>query len=308
MKAIHSLFILLFSVFSFGVAQAQCSGTLSLTGTDPSFTITSSNSSGPNTSYLWDLGDGSTSTTPQSVSHTYAINGIYWVTCYFTDSVNMCSDVDTIQVTVTNAVGQCDASFSITGNGPSYVFTPINTPSSPPGYYYFDWSFGDGSTSGSSSMNGVNHTYTANGTYTVTCILYDSVFCVDTATAIITVTNVSSPSCDASFSITGTDPSFTFTPINTPASPVGYYYFSWSFGDGSTSGSNSMNGVNHTYTANGTYTVTCILYDSVFCSDTVSIPVTVSGVSGSTCDASIGYIDSNGLVSFFPLSPIPGAT
>ena len=108
--------------------------------------------------------------------------------------------------------------------------------------------------------------------------------------------------CNATFTQTGVDPTFTFTPTNTPAATSNYH---WNFGDGSYSSTLSPS---HTYTLNGTFTVTFTISDPILmCQNSYTSTVTVSSIS-QTCDASFAYSDSNGVYTFIPTSPFARAT
>ena len=127
MKKFYSLFIAIVALLSVQVANAQCTGTISYSGTDPSFTFTSTNPTGSFMNHTWDFGDGNYAYT-QNPSHTYTTNGLYTVISYYSDSLNICSDIDTIQISVMNATPNCSAAFNIaTSASPTFTFTPTVT-------------------------------------------------------------------------------------------------------------------------------------------------------------------------------------
>lgn len=122
--------------------------------------------------YLWDFGDGTTSTSP-TVTHNYATGGVYLVQltmlvvnangecCVKTVKIKVevkdCSPCDLLgDITIqTNYSGGSNASFSASGpNTPNYVY---------------QWNFGDGSTA---TGHDVTHTYGAPGTYVVSLVTY----------------------------------------------------------------------------------------------------------------------------------------
>ena len=210
----------------------------------------------------------------------------------------------TIQV----AQAQCTGTVTVSGTDPTFTFTNTNTGVTT----WYNWNFGDGTTASSASSGTTNHTYTANGTYTVIGSFYDTstaTACSDVDTVYVTVSSITNPTCNAAFSIGGNGPNFVFTPSNVPNSPLGYYNFEWNWGDGSaTQYSFDMSGVTHTYTTNGTYNVTCILYDSIFCSDTVVSSLTVTNAGGTTCNAAFMAIDSSGTHYFIPTANTTAST
>ncbi|MFK7783751.1 MAG: PKD domain-containing protein [Crocinitomicaceae bacterium] len=115
-------------------------------------------------SWLWDFGDGNTST-QQNPTHTYAADGTYTV-CLTTigscDADSVCSSV-----TVTSCANPT-ADFTESINVGVVDFTNTSSTSGTPTY---SWDFGDGQ---SSTVENPTNTYAANGTYTVCLTVSDS--------------------------------------------------------------------------------------------------------------------------------------
>ena len=113
-------------------------------------------STGAITAYLWDFGDGSTSS-EQNPLHTYASDGTYTVTLTVGIADGR-TDSHSQNVTVATPIS---AAFSAQINGLDVQFTNQSTGA----VASITWDFGDGATS-----NDVNqhHTYANSGTYTVT--------------------------------------------------------------------------------------------------------------------------------------------
>jgi 3-phytase len=117
-------------------------------------------SSGPVTSWLWNFGDGNTSTA-QNPAHEYAAPGNYAVT--LTVSSAACSDGETKTgyVVVSAVPVAAFVGAPVSGNAPLTVnFTDQSTgnPTS------WSWSFGDGK---ASTLQNPSHQYTTPGTYKV---------------------------------------------------------------------------------------------------------------------------------------------
>ncbi|HEX2899697.1 MAG TPA: PKD domain-containing protein, partial [Bacteroidia bacterium] len=132
-------------------------------------------STGNPTSWLWDFGDGNTSTT-QNPSHTYTAPGTYTVSLTVTGP-NVCTDAVTfnnyIQITepVADFVGM-----PIMGCIPLPVaFTDLSTSIYP--IISWQWDFGDGNTSNAQNPN---HVYTTPGAFTVSLIIINTAGCTDT--------------------------------------------------------------------------------------------------------------------------------
>lgn len=219
----------------------------------------------------WDFGDA-TAGTGWSTTHNYTSNGTYTVCVVGNDATGAACDTFCFPVTISgcsgssctiyttyNTVSPCQLQFYVTGG--------------PAGY---SWDFGDGV--GTATGTSPSYTYTANGTYTVCCIGYDTggMPC-DTSCFPVTISGCTGASCTIYGTYTTINPCL----MQFTASGPGVSTVSWDFGDGGTATGNSPT---HTYSANGTYTACAIGYDSggLPC-DTTCFPVTVSGCVTSSC-------------------------
>jgi PKD repeat protein len=144
------------------------------------FTDASTDSDGTIVSWLWNFGDGNTSTV-QNPSQTYAAGGTYTVTLTVTDDDGATDSVSK-PVTVTEPPNiPPTASFTYTINGLTVNFTDTST--DPDGTIVsWLWNFGDGNTS---TLQNPTHTYATGGTYTVTLTVTDNDGATDTASALI---------------------------------------------------------------------------------------------------------------------------
>ncbi|MBL0341053.1 MAG: PKD domain-containing protein [Bacteroidetes bacterium] len=202
-------------------------------------------------SYLWNFGDGSTSTL-QNPSHLYTQAGLYTVTlscvmasgCTATnvqpDFINVGSPVSAF---MSPTVAVC---------APTLV-SFINQSTSATSYL---WDFGDGTYS---TQQDPSHIYNIPGTYTVTLISTSGAGCSDT---LIKVDYISVPGTFSDFSLTSqTNCLQTFAQfIDQSINATSWF---WNFGDGFTS---TLQNPSHVYADTGSYTVTLITTDSVGCS------------------------------------------
>lgn len=211
------------------------------------------------TNWLWDFGDGNTST-QQNPTHTYAATGVYTVCLTTVTACGADSSCTTVNVTVCS---NPTAAFTDTNNDPSFDFTDGSTTT---GVVTYSWDFGDGNTS---TQQNPSHTYVDNGTYTVTLIITDDCG-VDSVQTTVTVNNGCTDPV-AGFTQSGSEPTFTFTNTSTSSTNTTY---NWDMGDGTTY---TTQDANHTYTANNTYTVTLIVTDDCG-ADTTTQTVTVSTI------------------------------
>jgi PKD repeat protein len=229
-----------------------------------SFTDQSAEGSNAITEWLWDFGDGNTST-DQNPTHTYNTAGDWTVTLTVTDG-HGCSDAET-KVDYIDANDGPTADFSA---DPLSCCTPLEvsfTDQSAEGSNAITewlWDFGDGNTSIDQNPT---HTYNTAGDWTVTLTVTDTHACSDTETKVDYIVSNDGPATGFTYTA---DPircaprQVTFVDGSTAGSnPITEWL--WDFGDGITSGDqNPM----HTYTDSGLWTVTLTVTDSHGCSDT----------------------------------------
>ena len=193
------------------------------------------------TSYLWNFGDGNTSTL-QNPTHTYVAQGTYTVSLIITTSSG-CTDTFTVNQAV--RVGtKPTADFSVSPTT-QCAYQPVQfTDLSVPADEWL-WNFGDG---GSSIAQNPNYNYALPGTYTVTLIAYNN-GCPDTAVKLNHVSVLPPVSQFNAVANCSNRTEFSFTDQS-----IGPVTWLWDFGDGSPT-SNAQNPV-HTFPSLGVYTVT----------------------------------------------------
>lgn len=254
--------------------------TVGCIGDDFEFTNTST---GNATSYLWNFGDGGTSTDENPI-YSYSAEGTYSVTLTAFNA-NGC-DSSFTEVALID-IAHPDADFSAF---PTFAFCPpllvdFTDLSSPDAVSWF-WQFGNGSTS---SLQNPSHIYTESGSFSVTLVVTNANGCTDTIFAEDLI-NLSGPSGDFSFfpDTVGCPPydiTFTSTAENVTT-------YTWDFGDGSL-GTGAT--ATHTFNQIGSFIPTLILEDDNGCTftyqsaDTLEIePIIIDAGS----DVSICRFDS----------------
>jgi uncharacterized repeat protein (TIGR01451 family) len=206
-------------------------------------TISATTASGTNISYLWALGDG-TSSTGLSLTHTYEAVGNYTVVLTATNSVG--SQVTTATVTI---VDEPIAGLSISHSGPTTLgdSTTLTGSIATGTNVSYLWDLGDGT---ASILQNPTHIYPAVGEYTVVLTAtnsWGSLVQVDT----ISILDV--PISGLSLSHDGPTPLGRPTTLTaTTATGTGVVY-NWELGDGNTA---TGAHITHTYAASGTYHVT----------------------------------------------------
>ncbi len=210
-------------------------------------------SEGTITVWLWDFGDGVTSTVQHS-THLYASVGIYTVTLTTTGPGG--TDTLTRARYITATPTALEAAFigsPLTGQAPlTVVFTDTSDVGQTNSLSYV-WDFGDGMTS---TQRHPTHTYTQTGAFTVRLTVFSS-GAHDTMTKVNYV-HVDAPQVQAGFVATPTEGlaplSVNFTDMSKGVIPSGPWIstWAWNFGDGATS---SARNPTHIYTEAGVYTV-----------------------------------------------------
>ncbi len=184
-------------------------------------------STGGAVGWLWNFGDGGTSSL-QNPSHTYNAYGNFTVTLIATNGFG-CTDtiVKPNYIKVQRATISVPL-FPVRGCIP-YTISPVPVINSIDAVTSYQWDFGDG---GTSTLANPTYTYVAQGTYTVRLIITTSTGCTDTliiptavrvgSRPVVNFTAVPIPVC-------GRQP-VTFTDLSVPADQ-----WLWDFGDGGTS-------------------------------------------------------------------------
>lgn len=236
-----------------GLVTVICGGAgANFTSTDSLLTVNFNEQSGPSaTAFLWDFGDGNTST-QSNPTHVYASPGVYTVCLTVTDSCGTDSTCQSITVCPTPA-----AAFSGQGSQLSYNFTD-NSPSAASSWL---WDFGDGNVS---TQQNPSHTYAIPGNYTV-CLTITNACGSDSTCSTF---NATCPLPSAAFSDSTDGLTYYFSDLsgNSPTTWL------WDFGDGNIS--TQQNPV-HSYAMPGNYTV-CLVATSTCGTDSTCMTVSAS--------------------------------
>ncbi len=273
--------------FNIGPVKADVVAGPNTSGCAP-LTVNFTNNSNNGLSYVWNFGDGTSSTT-FSPTHTFSGPGTYTVSltasnanaCFKTDdTAYVYIHVDTNRIipdftyTVKDSCDPYIASFTNTsqdfaGGTPSYI-----------------WYFGDGTSY--SGTTPPDHNYPDTGTYKVTLVMSDALACKtpDTIVKQFTIKNfrVSAKFITPDTICIGTEFMAKSDILNGGTK-------NWTFGDGTTSTDDNPT---HSYSKVGTYTIHLVVYNSQACNgmDTFTRMITV--LAGPTAD-----------FTFAPLPPVP---
>lgn len=219
--------------------------------------------------WLWDFGDGSTST-QQNPAHTYTAVGDYSVTLTASVGSSGCS----ASVTRNLLIKIRPTTVSI--NAPSggcvpFTYTPAATIQTVDSIVSYLWDLGvPGAVF--TGANPPTYTYTSEGAYTVTLTVTTASGCTETVSVPNAVLVGSPPTAGFTF-----DPqnacasdtiSFTNTSVVTPGAEIAWL---WDFGDGTTA---TLENPGHVFLDTGLVTVMLIVTNNL-CPDTISQDLTV---------------------------------
>jgi gliding motility-associated-like protein len=246
--------------------------TTAFTGTNlnscaPPLTASFTNNSIGATSFLWDFGNGNTSTLQNPPPQTYTTYGNFTVTLT-SSSATGCSTI-LPKAAFVNVQKPTVSINSVPAFGCApYIFTPTASVSAVDGVASYSWNFGNGNTSNSATPPAQIY---AAGTYTITLTITTTGGCTATATGTVQVGSIKPV------------PAFSFVPptgcVNTPihftdASPGANKWF-WEFGDGNVDNTNTPTPT-YAYLKPGTYSVRLTAYNNG-CWDSISHPITING-------------------------------
>lgn len=158
--------------------------------------------------------------------------------------------------------------FSITSGcvGSNTQFTDFSFAPSGDSLTFWQWDFGDGTTSG---LRNPAHTYASTGLYNVTLTVTSSLGC---QTSVVKTIEIKSAPV-AEFRANDVCQGFNNTFTDLSSTPTGTIdFWDWQFGDGNGS---SLQNPTHAYSVDGTFNVQLAVMDSRGCTDTVVKPVLV---------------------------------
>lgn len=231
-----------------------------LSGCKLPHTATFTNTSSNGVAYLWNFGDGTTST-QKSPAHTYTKFGNYSVSLLVTN-INGCKDS-----LVKNELVKITAPKIVTINNLPirecipYTITPVPVIQSSEPVTGYNWSFGDGTTSTEANPS---HTYTVAGAYTVRLFVTTASGCGDSIVLKDAVKVGTKPHSEFSGNPLDVCPEvkITFTDLSSGGLIDEWF---WQFGDGGTS---IVSNPIHQYTDTGMFKVTLVT-SNFGCADTL---------------------------------------
>lgn len=227
--------------------------------------------------YEWNFGDGSplVSTSDNYEEHLYGSALItYTISVKIT---NGCNNDTTLYTTlqIMNNIGFPASNFNFYTNNPNCVSNPVQM-GAPGGYNNYVWAFGDGDST-ITSRDWTEHTYSLTGTYNVSVTITNSCGNDTTIGGSIVVDNTGS--------YNNNNLNIDVNPNNGQSCPNDIISFSmhsgsassyeWNFDDGTIVIITGQD-IQHSYTATGTYNVSCKLTNGCGLSTTVYTAVSIT--------------------------------
>lgn len=217
------------------------------------------------TSFYWDFGDGSPTSTDSFPTHTYAKPGNYMVKIF--GATPECNYVDSEMVTIIDE----DPTIKYSGR----IICKYDTVQLTASKYNdtlitsFMWDYGDGNVGNFSSSDTDYHIYRQAGNYSPSLITLDILGCYDTTANMITVPVYGPKAGFSNAAISCIREQVAFSDLSSTDGIHPISRWIWDFGDGTVDTFRSGPFV-HAYTVSNSYTVKLKLIDQVGCIDSIS--------------------------------------
>lgn len=223
-------------------------------------------------SYVWDWGDNSSTSSLTNPTHLYNTEGQYLISLVASDGVCRDTALQLVRVSV-KPTANFNVSDTLTCDTARVQFINLSN-----GASNFLWSYSDG---GSSTDVNPIHSFAPSLTpYSVKLVADNGLGCKDSLTKANLVVAKVPPAADFYISPSAviTVPNYTFSFNNlTPNS--NRFFYQWNLGDGTFD--STYNILNHKYTDTGNYAVQLIVFDtSTNCADTVIRIARIDGFPG----------------------------
>ncbi|MBV9802339.1 MAG: PKD domain-containing protein, partial [Solirubrobacterales bacterium] len=239
-------------------------------------TFTQDSSSPPGSTYTWNFGDGTTTGSRATVTHTYSSRGSYPVTLTIQTGSNTTQSTGTVNVDSAPTSAFTQSAPAVLPGATVSFDGSTSTAAAGGSIADYSWNFGDGTTGQDGhTVATTSHTFNTPGVYTVTLTTTDDLGATAAVSHQVTVDDPAAAFTSAQS--TGTTESFNAAGTTDPESTITDY--SWNFGDGSSTDAGSSPTTSHAFNGPGTYTVTLTVTDQLGLTSTSTQQVSVAPVS-----------------------------
>ncbi len=217
--------------------------------------------------WYWDFGDGNTSVLSSPV-HNYSLPGSYIVSLLVRNHTSGCDFTTQKTIRLVNVKATFFASDTVLCKGSNITFTSGLALTS---VKTFNWNFGDGTSSTSSTISTASHLYKVAGNYTVRLIITDILGCKDTLIK-PTYIRIDGPTAKFNPSLPGAclNNLITFNDLSLSDNTHPIQTWTWNYGDGNTENLTTPP-FQHNYTNPGAYFVSLKISDSNGCTDSFKL-------------------------------------
>jgi len=228
------------------------------------------------TSYIWNFGDGNTTTVATTlITHRYSAAGNYTVTLTVTDNDGLINTKTALVSVRDYPTAAFSYSPSIPDVGSTVTFDASSSAPNGGAIVSYVWNFGDGSPLTNTTNPIVTHIFSASGSYTVTLTVTDSEGLSDTETKVAYIAEL--PTALFTYSPTSPYMGDTVTFNASQSYDVDGYIVSyvWNFGDGTPQVNTTNPITTHIYIVGGSYTISLTVRDNLGLSDAATLVVNV---------------------------------
>ncbi|MDZ4757467.1 MAG: PKD domain-containing protein [Bacteroidota bacterium] len=260
----------------------NASFSVSSTSGCPPLNCTFTNKSNGASNYIWDFGDGNSSTNI-NINHIYNTAGSFIVKLYSIDSFG-CKQIDSATTTI-NVQAAPLASYTFSQQPCTRTIDFTNTST---GGLSYTWNFGDGNTD---TLFSPSHSYNSLTTYQV-LLTVTGANCSDTESIYIPldIDSLNTAVFNAD-NITGCAP----ITINFTNKSIGAVNYFWDFGDG---GVDNNTNTSHTFATAGVYIVKLVSLDPSGCKQSDTAYKTITIITAISADFTYDLNTCNGEVIF----------
>ena len=237
----------------------------------PNETVTFQATKGFN-SYLWDFGDGTSTTGVSTAQHIYTALGEYDVNLTVTNACGTDSTVAVVaRITANSPIAE---STTLLKDKNSTCPGELVTFSTSKGFIKYVWNLGDGSPTIETSTNSITYGFDEVGEFSVSVEVFNT--CGNSRLLALPHETSTVSSFSGFLNISATPESVCPGENITLSGPSNYKNYEWNFGDGSEESDSIAAQVNHSYKSEGVYEISLTFQNACGADTTISKAIEIS--------------------------------